>query len=436
MSKSKIFLLVSLIFLAGNFVWLLYWEDAGNHDFGYGEFYNFTAQVKATDKKLHGWNLIVEPQELKNYQGRILIYANLYPQYYYGDILDLSCKVYQPEPIIDETGKKFAYDRYLAKDNIFGTCFRPRIKVVGQHRDIFFYLSQSKEYFLNNLNNYLVEPASSLSKAIILASRREIPDTLRQSFARVGLSHVVAISGLHIAIIVWILQSILSSLGLSRKASFAALLLVLASYLYLLGFPSSAVRASLMVIMVLLGPFLGRSTTSVYSLLLAADIFVIFNPYLLIYDIGFQLSFLAVLGLLFYIKFFNRFLIFIPQKFKLREVMSVTLAAQVFTWPLIIYHFGIFSLIAPIANFIVLPLLPFILVFSLLLAIVGGWPWLASLVAWPLFLLLKIIVFVAERLSQFPFAYLIVDDFPLSFLLASLFFMLLITFILKPQQYE
>ncbi|MBT6691251.1 hypothetical protein HOB10_02890 [Candidatus Parcubacteria bacterium] len=436
MSKSKIFLLVSLIFLAGNFIWLLYWEDAGNHDFSYGQYYSFTAQIKNTDKKLHGWNIVVEPQQLEKYKGRILVYANLYPEYYYGDILELSCKIYQPEPIIDEGGKDFAYDKYLAKDNIFGTCFRPRIKVVGKHKDIFFYLSQSKAYFLNNLNNHLVEPASSLSKAIILASRREIPDDLRQSFARVGLSHVVAISGLHIAIIVWILQAVLGGFGLSRKKAFWLLLMVLILYLYLLGFPSSAVRASMMVVMVLLGPFLGRSTTSIYSLLLAADIFVIFNPYLLIYDIGFQLSFLAVLGLLFYIKFFNRVLIFIPKKFKIREVMSVTLAAQVFTWPLIIYHFGIFSLIAPLANFIVLPLLPFILVFSLLLAIVGFWQWLASIVAWPLFILLKIIVLVAEHMSKIPWAYVMIEDFPLIFLLGSLFFMMLITWILKPQQYE
>jgi competence protein ComEC len=436
MSKSKTFLLVSLIFLVGNFIWLLYWEDAGNHDFEYGKFYTFTAQVKNTDKKLHGWNLVIQPQQLEEYQGHILIYANLYPEYQQGDILELSCKIYQPEPIVDEAGKEFAYDKYLAKDNIFGTCFRPRIKVIGQHKDLFFYLTQSKRYFLKNLNNHLVEPASSLSKAIILASRREIPDTLRQSFARVGLSHVVAISGLHIAIIVWILQAIFSGLGLSRKAAFAWLLLVLLLYLYLLGFPSSAVRASLMVTMVLLGPFLGRSTTSIYSLLLAANLFILFNPYLLLYDIGFQLSFLAVLGLLFYVKFFNRFLIFIPQRFKLREVMSVTLAAQVFTWPLIIYHFGIFSLIAPLANFLVLPLLPFILVLSLLLAIVGAWSWVASLVAWPLFILLKVIVLVAEYMSQIPWAYVMVEDFSLSFLLGSLFFMLLITLILKPQQYE
>jgi len=436
MSKSKIFLLVSLIFLATNFIWLLYVENVGNHNFSYGNFYTFSAKVVATDKKLDGWNLIINPQDLDSYQGNILVYTDLYPQYYYGDVIEISCTVYQPENIVDEAGKIFAYDKYLAKDNIFGTCFRPRIKVIAQQKDLFFYLSKSKEYFLNNLNIYLVEPASSLSKAIILAARREIPDDLRQDFARVGLSHVVAISGLHIAIIVWILQTVLCTLGVARKKAFYFLLLLLIAYLYLLGFPSSALRASLMVSMVLLGPFLGRSTTSIYSLLLVADIFILFNPYLLLYDLGFQLSFLAVLGLLFYVKFFNRYLFFIPERFKIREVMSVTLAAQVFTWPLIVYNFGIFSLIAPIANFFVLPLLPIILCLSLFLALFGAWHWLASIVAWPLFIFLRLIVWLAENFSTLPGAYIMVDNFPLSFLLVSLFFMLAITFILKPQQYE
>ncbi|MCD4760929.1 ComEC/Rec2 family competence protein, partial [bacterium] len=220
------------------------------------------------------------------------------------------------------------------------------------------------------------------------------------------------------------------------KKSFWFLAGFLFVYLYLIGFPSSAVRASLMVMMVLLGPFLGRKTNSVYSLILAADIFVILNPYLLLYDIGFQLSFLAVLGLLFYVRFFNKVLVFIPQKFKIREVMSVTLAAQVFTWPLIIYYFNIFSIVAPLANFLVLPFLPAVLILSLVLALFGVWPLLAQIIAWPLFIILKIIVKIAIILSKIPFAYLELNNFSLFYLLLSLFFMFLITLILKPQDYE
>lgn len=437
MSKSKIFLLASLVFLCANFIYLLYFDNQEhNPDFVFGQFYSFNAKVSDADKKLHGWNLILDPKGLEDFSGKILAYVNLYPEYKPGDVISISCKVYQPEPIVGEDGKNFSYDKYLAKDDIYATCYRPRIKLLSQEKNLFFYIFKIKNYFWQNLNDYLVEPTSSLAKAMLLAARREIPDQLRTSFAQVGLSHVVAISGLHIAIIVWLIQSFLLFLGLSRKRSFGLLVLILLIYLCLIGWPSSAVRASLMVTMVLLGPFLGRNTPSAYSLLLAANIFVLLNPYVLLYDIGFQLSFLAVLGLLFYVRFFNKVLVFIPEKFKIREVFSVTLAAQVFTWPLIIYHFGIFSLIAPLVNFFILPLLPLVLILSFALSLFGFWAPLAQIFAWPLFLVLKTIIIIAQYFSKIPYAYLQIEDFSLLYLFLSLGFMFLLTYILKPQEYE
>lgn len=436
MSKSKIFLLVSLIFLLANFVWLFYFDSSKNQDFGYGKFYTFQAKIKNLDKKIDGWNIIIKPKNLENFSGYILVYVPLYPEYSYGDILEFSCKIYKPEPIVDEVGKVFFYDKYLAKDDIYASCYRPRISKISQEKDVAYYLFKTKNYFWSNLNVYLVEPASSFSKAILLASRREIQSELRDNFAKVGLSHMIAISGLHMAIIVWLLQIFLLGIGLSRKASFVFLLGILFIYLYLIGFPSSAVRASAMVIIVMLGPFLARSTNSVYSLLLVVDLFVLSNRYLLLYDIGFQLSFLAVLGLLFYVKFFSNVLFFIPRHFKIREVVAVTLSAQVFTWPLIIYYFNIFSIIAPLANLLILPLLPLVLFFSLLLALVGFLPWLADIVAWPLFVLLKIIVITAEYLSKIPYAYFVVNNFSVHLLIISFIFMIIITLILKPKNYE
>ncbi len=247
---------------------------------------------------------------------------------------------------------------------------------------------------------------------------------------------MIAISGLHMAIIVWLLQSLLLGMGIRRQTSFVYLFLFLLLYLYLIGFVPSAVRASLMVMMVLLGPILRRQTMSVFSLILAADVFVLVNPDLLVYDIGFQLSFLAVLGLLWYVRFFNKILFFIPQKFKLREVLSVTLSAQVFTWPLIVYYFGIFSVIAPLANFLVLPLLPAILLLSLLLALVGFIPIIASIISWPLFILFKIIVIITNYLSQIPGAYININNFSNIYLIISFIFIFLITFIIKPYNYE
>lgn len=436
MSKSKIFLLVSFIFLAGNFFWLLYFENRGNHNFNYGSFYSWTAQVIRVDKKINGYNIIVRPEGLVDFSGNILLYTPLYPEYYYGDVLQISGKIYQPEKLTGDAGRIFAYDKYLAKDDIFGTSFRPTIKKIDQRKNLTFYIYQARYYFWQNLNDYLVEPASSLAKAMFLSPQREISAELWDFFAKVGVSHMISISGSHMVIIIWLLQSFLIAIGFSRKSAWGYLVIFLLFYLYLIGFISPAVRSAFMAMILLSGPFVGRQTDSIYSLVLAADILVALNPYIILYDIGFQLSFLAVLGLIYYSRFFNRILFFIPTSFKLREVSAMTLAAQVFTWPITIYNFGIFSIVAPLANFLILPLLPAVLVLSMVLSVFGFWPQLATAISWPLFLLLKIIVEISQYLSKIPCAFVYIPGFDIGYLFLSLFFMGLITFILKPRSYE
>ncbi|OGY94170.1 MAG: hypothetical protein A2406_01680 [Candidatus Komeilibacteria bacterium RIFOXYC1_FULL_37_11] len=436
MSKSKIFLLVSFIFLAGNFFWLLYFEDRGNHNFNYGSFYSFTAQVVRVDKKINGYNIVVRPEGLADFFGQILLYTPLYPEYYYGDILQISGKIYQPEKLAGDDGQVFAYDKYLAKDNIFGTSFRPILKKIGQSKNLTFYVYQARHYFWQNLNDYLREPASALAKAMFLSPQREISPELWDVFAKVGVSHMISISGSHMVIIIWLLQSFLIAVGFSRKSAWWWLVIFLLFYLYLIGFISPAVRSAAMAIILLSGPFVGRQTDSVYSLFLVADILVALNPFIILYDIGFQLSFLAVLGLVYYARFFNKILIFIPSKFKLREVLAMTLASQVFTWPITVYNFGIFSIVAPLANFLILPLLPAVLVLSMALSVCGFWPFLAELISWSLFLLLKIIVLISQLLSQVSYASVYIKGFDIWSLFLSLFFIGVITWILKPRSYE
>ncbi|MFA6466868.1 MAG: ComEC/Rec2 family competence protein [Patescibacteria group bacterium] len=436
MSKSKSFLLASLIFLLSNLVYLLYFENKGNHSFNYGSFYTFKAIVKNTDKKLNGYNLIVEPIDLANFSGQILVYTDLYPEYSYGDILLIKAKVYQPEPIADETGKVFRYDKYLAKDDIFATCFRPQIEVSDQQKDWFFYVYRLRQHLWNNLDRHLVEPASSLAKAMLLGTQREFAPEIRAIFSQVGLSHIIAISGSHMVIVVWLIQIIFLSFGFNRKLIFWLLLISLFLYLALIGFLPPALRSSLMVIISLAGPFLGRSNLSVCSLLLVADLMIIFNPYLLIYDLGFQLSFLSVLGLIYYSHFFTRLFSFLPDVFKIREVLATTMSAQFFIVPLILYHFGILSLISPLANFLVLPLATMILIFSFLLAIFGAWSFLAVIFSWPLYILFKIMVEISEFLARLPWSYFNIDNFNVYYLLISYVFLIIITFILKPLEYE
>lgn len=431
MKKSQAFLGASLIFLAINFVYLLYFDNPDyNPDFIFGDFYSFESRILNTDKKLNGHNYIALPRTLANYHGKILIFAPLYPEYQVGDILNIGCKLQKPEKLLAENGQIFHYDKYLAKDKIYALCFRPQVQKTGEYHDWRFYAGKARHYFLNNLNHHLVEPASSLAKALLLGAQREMPQEVRTWFSQVGLSHAIAISGSHMVIIVWLLTIVLLHFGLSRKQSLLFLFLLLFIYLVLINFLASAVRSVVMIMLFMLGPILGRQVMSIYSLLLAADILIALNPYVLLYDIGWQLSFLAVLGLLWYTRFFNKILKFIPRVFQLREIVSATLAAQVFVWPVIIYNFQIFSVIAPLANVLILPLFPALLVLAILLAL--G----VSIASWPLFILFKIMAETAHLLAGLPYSFVIINNFSATYFLISLVFMFLLTYILKPYNHD
>jgi len=398
--------------------------------FQYNQVYQFTGVIVDLDQRINGWQLVVQVLDLPNFVGKILVYSSLYPEYQLGQKLFITAKVSKPEAFVSElTGRSFAYDKYLAKDNILALCPQAKIKIIGQQKAWWQSLAASKQYFLNNLNLNLVEPASSFTKAIVLDARRELPVDINPSFSYTGLTHIISISGLHMVIIIYFWQILLQFLGLRRQYIFWVLVLTLFVYLYLLGFISPALRSTAMILLVLLGPMIGRPAISAYSLLFLADIFVLINPYILLYDLGFQLSFLATLGLIWYTAWWQKRLIKITNFLKIREVLAVTLAAQTFTWPLVLYYFGIFSVVAPLANFLVLPLFPPILILALLLAIFGTH---LHFLSWPLLLLVKIMFYLVEYLASLPYAYFRQTNFSLELLIISLILMFIITIIIKP----
>lgn len=416
----KYFLFLALIFLS---LWRVSDFSAAElqvkKSFVFEETYHYQAKVLEANKRLADWQLVVEPSDLANFSGKILVFVPLYPEYQVNDILQITCKIFAPEKIISN-GRSFSYDKYLAQSKIFAQCFRPQIKKLNQTSNLSSFL-KLRQYFWQNLNIYLREPASSLAKAMLLDDRGELSKEVKNDFARTGLSHLIAISGSHLVIIIWLLEALLFAFGLSRQQIFYLIILTLFFYLALIGFPASAGRSVLMASVALIGPFLGRKVLSMNNLLLSVVVLSWLNPYALLYDIGFQLSFLAVLGLLSYSNYLQEKLSFLPSYFQ--ETLAVTLAAQIFTWPLIVYNFQTFSVVTFLANLVLLPLFPPLLGFGLLTMIFGHWP-IVYIFSWPLFLLFKLLVVTNHFLSSFSWSAYPVNffNFPLFILSLSLIF--------------
>lgn len=289
-------------------------------------------------------------------KGNVLVTTDLYPSLAYGDNVKINCYIKKPKQF-DE----FAYDRYLARYNIYSVCYFPQIEKIKNTQNSIsdnFYakIFWLKDGFRRIIDGGLVEPEASLARGMILGDQKGLPPDLRQNFAKTGLSHIVAISGMNITMLsVWFLWVFLF-FSFWRKQAFYLSVLLIALYIILIGAPVSAVRAGVMSFLFLWAIELGRLARLENSLVFAGALMILINPRILRDDVGFQLSFLALLGVIYCYPVINNWLdrIRMPKMLGARDLLSLTLAAQLTTIPIMTNNFSQISIVAPISNLLVL----------------------------------------------------------------------------------
>ena len=337
--------------------------------------------------------------------GKILVSTDLYPEYNYGDELELQCELQQPEEY-----KGFAYDRYLARYDIYSVCYYPSVKVIstGGGNYVYAKIFSFKAKLSGLIDMGLSEPESSLARPIVFGGQKGLEQSVRDDFQKTGLTHIMAVSGFNVSILAVVIMAVLLTSGLSRQRAFYAAVIFLAAYIILVGLPASAMRAGLMGFLVLWALKLGRLNKITNSLVLTAVILLLINPKLLRDDVGFQLSFLAIAGLVYAYPIFEA----IWQKVKLpklkgvSDALLITLAAQVFTLPVLAYNFSQISLIAPLANLAVLWTLPILTVLILAaLPLSALLPGLSSIFFLPSYALTKYILAIVKYLAGWPLGY-------------------------------
>lgn len=259
-------------------------------------------------------------------------------------------------------------------------------------------LNALRQFFIDRLDSLFPEPAASFAAGILLGARRSIPYAVLEDFRRAGLTHILAISGYNIIILIVFVTAVFSFLP--RKISTWISLAVILLFTLLVGASASVVRAAIMGSLSLFARLVGRKSSGMRALVITAGIMILFDPSILFSDIGFQLSFAATAGILLFSKRFEFFLKKIPENFVIRTSLATTLAAQVFTTPLIFWHFGGISFIAPFANVIVLPFVPLLMLGSFL-ALIGG-----KILAAPTWILFTIVLKLIHFFASLPFAFI------------------------------
>jgi len=344
--------------------------------------------VRETHQKITVGNIKINSRDRSGpVHGKILINTFKSMNLEYGDEVELKCRIQEPGVIESEDrGPDFDYGRYLSVKGIYSVCYSADSiqKIDGDKyfaQKIYGDFLGLKQKFKRVIDSVLPLPSSGVLNAMLLGYRQELTDEMSNSFSQVGLSHIVAISGLHITILAGILFYLFILCGVPRQKSFWPAVIILFLYVALIGFRPSAVRALIMGGLVLYALKIGRLAKALNALVLAAVVLLIINPKLLMFDVGFQLSFLAVLGILYFYPLLNKKTI--KQKNNkakffntslgqaIKSILLVTVAAQILTLPLVFYYFRVISLVAPLANLLVLPILPIIMVGGLLLILIG-----------------------------------------------------------------
>jgi competence protein ComEC len=394
-----------------------------------------------------GQQIVVQPQGTS---GKILVTAEIYPEYRYGDLLKISGTLEAPEPF-----DGFDYPDYLASRGIYSTMNKLQIEKIASKKGnaVIAFLFGVKHRLERGIEQSMPSPQDNLLEAILLGDQAKLSGCsakesraaadagdkcakLKEQFNVAGLRHLAAVSGEHVTIMAEVLMVLLLGFGLWRGQAFWATLMFIWLFIAMIGLPASAVRAGIMGSLMLLAQKIGRPADAFRIVVIAATLMVWQNPLLLRFDAGFQLSFLAVVGMVFLAKPMESRLWFIPKIswLDLRGALAATLSAQALTLPIQIYSFGYVSTYAVFANLLAAPAVPFITIFGFALGLVGMISvWLAWLAMFPMWLALSYLLFVARFFAGLPYSSV---QLQVSFWLVAVLYLALGIFIYRLKEKE
>lgn len=358
---------------------------------------------------------------------KVLVSTDLYSPVQYGDKVEIVGSLQKPRLINDDDGRPFDYASYLSKDDIYFTMNFARVKVLSQgHGNLLKQtLFRFKHSIIDNIKKILAEPESSLLAGLIVAGKAAIPKDILEEFRRAGVIHIIVLSGYNVTIIADFMRKIFEHIFLwmriganlsaqtGPRAAASASVLGIIIFVLMTGAEATVVRAALMALTVVAAKMLGRAYSAPRALLGAAFLMVLFNPKILVFDPSFQLSFLAVCGLIYLSPLVERYLGWMPNSLGMRTMLASTIATQATVLPFLIYSTGNVSLVSLPANVLILLFIPATMLAGFLAALVA---YVSTIMTLPFsyftHLLLAWILWVSDYLGNLPLAYVAVPHLP------------------------
>jgi competence protein ComEC len=267
---------------------------------------------------------------------------------------------------------------------------------------IYRYLDHLRDYFAQRLLVRLPRPEADLAAGLLWGEQSSLPPDLVLAFRRTGLSHIVAVSGYNFTIILLAISQGLVWLGFNKKKRWWLQLLVIIGFMVFTGASASVLRAGLMAGVVVVAYCAGRSLNFLSLLFGALFLIALLNPSLLVFDIGLQLSVGATAGLVYLVKPLSRYLAWCPTM--ILETLATTVAALLGTLPIMLAFFGNISLVAILANLLVLPLIAWNMAWAFLTLLLGWLPGLGEAIGLLATMGFRGLIRIVEYLAAWPLA--------------------------------
>ena len=301
----------------------------------------------------------------------IRLSADLHSNVSYGDIISVKGKLQKPKNFETDTGRIFDYVSYLERQNIEYQIFFPEIELFSHDggNKIKKVLFGIKNSFISSIGRSIPEPHASLAGGITVGADDSLGSVLENDLRRTGIIHIVVLSGYNVTIVSEFFMKIFGALPFLWKSVLGALSILL--FMIMTGATATIVRASIMAGLLIFARVTGRTSDMIRLLFFAGFIMVLINPFVLLYDPSFQLSFIATFGLIFGTPYVEKLFKNSKRFISLKELAVSTISTQIFVLPLILYMTGQVSIVALIVNLLVLPVIPFAMLLGLVVGFVG-----------------------------------------------------------------
>ena len=378
-TKYRFIIVIFLLYISsGIFIFTVHNHNSAKHIDNYlhiisGRQLNFSGSVISEPVYCKGkTKFSLSLDKIENYKitGKILIFVKQRVNVIYGDKIECFGRLNKPYP--NSNPYSFNYKEYLENKGIyaFSSLYPYQIKIVGHKKNLYSsVIISSRKWLRNRIISLYKENQASFLRAILLGEKQALAPDIKQAFSNSGLSHILAVSGLHTGIISLILLPLFTIFFRNKNIARILTILILTYYIFIANSVPSVQRAVIMINLLLLSQILERKTNPLNTLFVAAFIILTINPNQL-FNIGFQLSFLAVLSIITVYKPISYYLLPIREKSSLLywtiTLLTMTSIIQILLAPLTIYYFNQISFGGIIANLFSIPLIGTIIPLSLL----------------------------------------------------------------------